>query len=199
MMHRNLFKKQILIAFLLAILVSWLVNLSTLSKIASNIFGLIVVAQTLSPEAVAAEVYQRLQQLPLENQYISQETGEIDGDNTLISRLIRYHDYVKSRPLGYRLDWKLTIADYLGANEPIRVERYPGSQTLQTNPLDGDRAVIKSLSRSQRNELVDTLVSIYNPQSQSPRTSNSSPQSSPSDFPAQPQLPQPGDAELLLP
>ena len=160
------------------------------------------IAQDIRPEEVAEEVYKLIPSLPRENQYLSQETGEVDLDNTLMSRLVRYHEYVKNRPLKYRLDWKLTLADYFGINEPIRDFRYPGSSTLQLNPLEGDRAIITSLSRRQRNELVDTLVSIYNGQQQNSSTSNSPtledrPPSSNSN--PIPRLPQPGDAELLLP
>ena len=159
------------------------------------------IAQTLRPEAAATKVYQSIPSLPQENQYLSQETGEVDADNTLISRLIRYHQYVKNRPLNYRLDWKLTLADYLSVNEPIRDFRYPGSSTLQLNPLESDRAVIDSLSRSQRNELIDVLVGIYNGQQPNNSTSNVSPENKPSSENSNslPQLPQPGDADLLLP
>ncbi|MGK7935424.1 MAG: hypothetical protein AB4206_06420 [Xenococcaceae cyanobacterium] len=162
----------------------------------------IAIAQDLRPEAVAEEVYKIIPSLPRENQYLSQETGEVDLDNTLMSRLVRYHEYVKNRPLNYRLDWKLTLADYLGVNEPIRDFRYPGSTTLQLNPLEGDRAIITSLSRRQRNELVDTLVSIYNGEQPNSSTSNSptSEEQPPSNNSNPiPNLPQPGDAELLLP
>ena len=135
-----------------------------------------------------------LSELSLENQYLSQETQERATDNTLISRLIRYHQYVKSRPVKFRLDWKFTIADYLEANEPISYDRYPGSKTLTTHPLEGDRAVIYNLSRSQRNQLIDTLVNIYNPTTAP--TANPTTES-PSNSNNAPRLPQPGDADLL--
>ena len=167
-------------------------------------FGLSIAnAQNIRPETAATRVYQLIPDLPQENQYLRRETGETDVDNTLISRLIRYHQYIKNRPLNYRLDWKLTLADYLGVNEPIRDFRYPGSSTLESNPLKGDLAVINSLNRLQRNELVNTLVGIYSGQSP-----NNSPSSLPDDSPPQPassnpnslpRLPQSGDAELLLP
>ncbi|MGK7952910.1 MAG: hypothetical protein AB4368_30000 [Xenococcaceae cyanobacterium] len=167
-------------------------------------FGLSVAnAQNIRPETAATRVYQLIPHLPQENQYLSRETGETDVDNTLISRLIRYHQYIKNRPLNYRLDWKLTLADYLGVNEPIRDFRYPGSSTLENNPLEGDRAVINSLSRLQRNELVNTLVGIYSGQSANNSPSNSpddaSPQPASSNPNSLPRLPQSGDAELLLP
>ncbi len=160
-------------------------------------------AQTLRPESVAAQVYQRLPDLPQENQYINRETEEVDADNTLVSRLVRYHQYVKGRFTRFRLDWKLTLADYLGANESIKESRYPGYSILQTNPMKADLKAIGSLTRRQRNELVDVLVSIYNPEAENASESNPSPQTTPepSGPPPRstPSLPKPGDAELLMP
>ena len=157
-----------------------------------------VVAQSLRPNDVAAQVYQLIPELPLENEYVSQETQEVATNNTLISRFIRYHQYVKNRPVKFRLDWKFTIADYLEANEQISYERYPGSKTLTTHPLESDRAVIYNLSRSQRNQLINTLVSIYNPNTAStPNPTTESTTSSPNNSNNAPRLPQPGDADLL--
>ena len=160
-------------------------------------------AQILRPESVAAQVYQRLPDLSQENQYINRETEEVDLDNTLVSRLVRYHQYVKSRLTRFRLDWKLTLADYLDANEPIRESRYPGNSTLQTNPMKSDIKAIRSLTRRQRNELVDVLVSIYNPGAENASESNSSPQTTPEPSAPtprnRPSLPKPGDAQLLMP
>ena len=161
-----------------------------------------VSAQSPRPDQAAVEVYQAIPGLPLENQYISVKTGKIAADNTLFSRLIRYHQYIKNRPLIYRLDWQLTFADYLQVNETMFAVRYPGNQTLTINPLDNDRKAIANLTRSQRNQIIDTLLAIYNPNSES------SAPTQPSVTPKPPtpenrddrlQLPQPGDAELLLP
>ncbi len=160
-----------------------------------------VLAQLPRPDDVAAKVYQRIPDFPLENQYVSQETGEIASDNTLLSRLIRYHQYIKNRPLIYRLDWQLTFADYLQVNETMFENRYPGNQTLTTNPLNNDRKAIANLSRSQRNQLIDTLLAIYNPTPepvpQAPSVMPQPPTRENRDN--SPRLPQPGDAELLLP
>lgn len=157
-----------------------------------------VSAQSLRPNDVAAQVYQLIPEFPLENQYVSQETQEVATNNTLLSRLIRYHQYVKNRPVKFRLDWKFTIADYLEANEQISYERYPGSKTLTTHPLESDRAAIYNLSRSQRNQLIDTLVSIYNPNTAStPNQTTESTTPSPNNSNNAPRLPQPGDADLL--
>jgi hypothetical protein len=160
-------------------------------------------AQILRPENVAEQVYQRLPDLPRENQYLSEETGAVATDNTLISRLVRYHQYVKSRPTRFRLDWQFTLADYLGVNEPIKESRYPGATTLNKNPLEADLQVIGSLNRRQRSELVDVLVSIYNPQAVTPSKPESAPpsttQPSQPSPPSQPNLSQPGDAQLLIP
>lgn len=167
-------------------------------------------AQFAVPNNAAARVYERLPNLPLENQYVSKETGNVDEKNTLISRLMRYHISVKLRPPMYRLDWKLTLADYLGANENLwEVEaQYPGASQLKQNPMESDRKAIESLTRAQREALVDTLVSIFNPNATTtpaaapssapaPRTSEASPTAP--NTSTTPSLPKPGDANLLLP
>jgi hypothetical protein len=161
-------------------------------------------AQFFRPQDVAQQVYQRLPDLPKENQYVSKETGKVNPNDTLVSRLIRYHVNVKSRPPNYRFDWKLTLADYLGANELIAETQYPSGNALQTNPMESDRALIQKLNRSQRDALVNVLVSIFSPN----RTETSTPAPTPSASPpppetptrrATPSLPKPGDAQLLLP
>jgi hypothetical protein len=123
------------------------------------------VAQRVSPGDVWQLVYQQLPELPKENQYISKDTKKIAENNTLASRLIRYHIYVKGRSPIYRLDWKLTLADYLNANETMYEASYPGNDSLQENPIEGDRTAIAKLTRTQRNNLVQVLVNIFNPPS----------------------------------
>ena len=149
------------------------------------------------------QVYQKLPNLPLENKYVSRETGKVNPDNTLVDRLIRYHLYVKGRGPNYRLDWKLTLADYLGANELLQENVYPGADALRQNPLEGDRAAIARLNRKQRDALVQTLVSVFNPNSAAATADTKTP-SQPSTAPSEPtQLnfpqPKPGDAQLLQP
>ena len=162
-----------------------------------------VMAQTLRIEEAASQIYEQMPGLPKENQYVRIEIEGVDESYTLINRLIRYHLNVKKRSPFSRLDWKLTFADYLEANEPIKADRYPGYQSLATNPMQGDLAAIATLNRSQRSELVDRLVALYRPNvSQSIDTSNTS---APSGKPQpttprnQPHLSQPGDAQLLMP
>ncbi|BAY66265.1 hypothetical protein NIES22_63790 [Calothrix brevissima NIES-22] len=118
-------------------------------------------AQRISPGDVWQQVYQQLPDFPKENQYISKETGKVAENNTLAGRLIRYHVYVKERSPAYRLDWKLTLADYLNANETMYDITYPGNDTLRENPIEGDRAAIAKLTRSQRNALVQVLTNIF--------------------------------------
>jgi hypothetical protein len=147
------------------------------------------------------QVYQLLPELPRENQYVNQETGKVAESNTLISRLIRYHVYVKARPVNFRLDWKLTLADYLGANERISASTYPSGDTLRTNPLPGDVAVIQGLTRTQREALVQTLVDVFVAKAE---TTPATPTASPSPQTRSPVVepvrePRPGDAQLLLP
>lgn len=167
-------------------------------------------AQRFDPLTVWQQVYQQLD-LPLENQYIDRRTGEVAEDNTLVGRFIRYHIYVQGRAPLYRLDWKLTMADYLGANEFIAASTYPSSDSLTVNPMEGDMAAMKNLSRAERDALIQAIVDIfrasYRPSGDSsdqrtaPTESSpipAPPQSSPS-TPASPRAPQPGDADLLLP
>ncbi len=158
---------------------------------------------TLRPEEAAQKVYAKLTYLPLENQYIRKETGQVDPDHTLMSRLIRYHLDVKKRQPRYRFDWKITLADYLGVNEEIVLANYPGALTLQTNPRDNDVKKIQALNRAQRDELVGVLALIYKPQSEPARPATNAPgEAKPSPPPAvvdpnKPGLSKPGDAQWL--
>ena len=125
----------------------------------------------VNPTAVSAQIYQQLPNLPLENQYISEETGTAATDNTLVSRLIRYHIYIKNRPTVFRLDWKLTVADYLGAFERIAADSYL-DYGLRSNPYERDLAAIASLSPAQRDELVNALYAAFTVTHQSAESSS---------------------------
>lgn len=153
-------------------------------------------AQRITPSDVWQLVYQQLPDLPRENKYISKENGKVAETNTLVNRLIRYHVYTKGRAPIYRLDWKLTLADYLGANEIMYDNTYPGNDSLQKNPIDGDKAVIARLTRSQRDALVQVLVNIFNPTSQNTLSPSPDTIATPSKS-TTPQSPQRGGAELL--
>jgi hypothetical protein len=160
--------------------------------------------QMVRPDDVGRLVYKQLPNLPLENQYVSQETGKVASDSTLVSRLIRYHIYVKGRPAIYRLDWKLTLADYLGANEIMGESQYPGADTLRKNPIDGDRAAIGRLNLAQRDALVQVLVNVFNPNYQAtpaaPASAAPPPKAKPRPTASPvPTEPKPGDAHLLMP
>ncbi|MBW4693933.1 MAG: hypothetical protein KME27_19490 [Lyngbya sp. HA4199-MV5] len=161
------------------------------------------VAQRVRPEDVWQSVYERVPDLPKENQYVSKETGKVASDNTLVGRLIRYHLYVAGRSPLYRFDWKLTIADYLGLglNGSFDETGYPSRATLKTNPADGDRAAINRLTRSQRNALVQALVDGFtSPTPATPVSSPAIPQPSPSQKPQSNSTPPtPGGASLLKP
>ena len=165
------------------------------------------IAQESAPQQVRVQdawkfVYEQVPDLPLENNYISKETGKVDPTNTLVGRLIRYHVFVKGRPPNYRFDWKLSLADYLGASPDYLVESvYPGNDVLRENPIERDRAAIQSLNRAQRDALVQALVDVFT--GNSGRTGAPAPGEKPeqqerSNSPAIPQ-PQPGDAKLLAP
>ncbi|HEY9634441.1 MAG TPA: hypothetical protein V6D14_13590 [Coleofasciculaceae cyanobacterium] len=166
-------------------------------------------AQILRPQEVSRQVYERLPDFPRENQYVSKETGQVNSDDTLVSRLIRYHLNVKSRPSNYRFDWKLTMAEYIDANALLSESTYPSGNTLEKNPIEGDRAVIQKLNRSQRDALVNVLVSLFNanrattstpkPTSAPTPDASQSPPTTPTRRTTTPSLPKPGDAQLLLP
>lgn len=156
-------------------------------------------AQRVSPGDVWQAVYQQLPDLPRENQYISKETGKVAENNTLVSRMIWYHSYLKGRAPNYRLDWKLTLADYLSANEVMYETTYPGKDSLRKNPFDGDRAAIGRLNRRQRDALVQALVNVFSPKSQNTPASTPTPSSSQPEqiTPTPRRVPKQGGAQLL--
>ncbi|MEH2198650.1 hypothetical protein [Nostoc sp.] len=154
-------------------------------------------AQRITPGDVWQLVYQQLPDLPRENKYISKENGKVAETNTLVNRLIRYHVYTKGRAPIYRLDWKLTLADYLGANEIMYDATYPGNDSLRENPIDGDKAAIARLTRSQRDALVEVLVNIFNPTTSQNTLSPSPDNTATPSKSTTPQSPQRGGAELL--
>lgn len=166
-------------------------------------------AQTINVGDLVPLVYEALPYLPLENDYV-----DLDGDpapqSTLLSRFVRYHTFVQQRSPLFRLDWKLTLADYLGENETMFADSYPNQERLQENPFAGDREAIQALTRAQREELVNTLVDLLNPLGSQPTPpaaaiNEPDPTSQPQPLPGMgtgtplPQEPQPGDAELLAP
>lgn len=165
-----------------------------------------VSAQRVRPDGVWQLIYQQVPSLPREDQYVSKETGKTAADNTLVGRLIRYHLYVKGRSPFLRFDWKLTLADYLGVNEPIEEATYPSQSTLQQPPYEGDMTAVRSLDRAQRAVLVEALVSAFAPQIARPVAPAPSPlpSSQPTAVPtpqpsATPGLRGPGAAQLLQP
>ncbi|MEM9772707.1 MAG: hypothetical protein AAF889_14140 [Cyanobacteria bacterium P01_D01_bin.73] len=108
-------------------------------------------------------VYDRMPEIPLENTYVRRDTNEVDPTDTLVTRLIRYHMYSKGRSPLFRLDWKLTLADYMGINELIPPDTYPSNTRLKENPRYGDMAAISELNRDQRNRLIETLIAVFEP------------------------------------
>jgi hypothetical protein len=151
-------------------------------------------------------VYERIPDLPLANGYVSSVTRDAAEDNTFVDRLIRYHVYVKNRPPIYRLDWKLTMADFFGVNEWVKPELYPGANTLTENPVDEDTAIVQSLTRTQREELITTIIEIFYPSYEQDEAASYMPvfesEAQPSTTTNQAPVilaPQPGDALLLAP
>ena len=144
---------------LLGVLVATLIAFQGLT------IGPVQAQSTLRPirhHAIAMQIYEQLPELPLENQYLSSETGSIDTENTLVSRIIRYHLYIKDRPTNLRFDWKLTMADYLGAFEPIKPENY-ADYGLRENPVAADILAVENLSWAVRDRLLNLLYESFAP------------------------------------
>ena len=121
-------------------------------------------ARRLQQGQIAEQVYQEISDLPREDNYIDAEANAAAATNTLVNRLARYHYYVKGRSTQSRLDWKLTLADYLGANERIDPSEYPFASRFDRNPLSGDRTAIAGLSRQTRDRLVWALIAAFHPE-----------------------------------
>jgi hypothetical protein len=132
-----------------------------LSSAVALLFAPASFAQLSSPTDVAKFVYQRVPTLALENQYIRTDSNKQAVESTLVSRLVQYHSSVKGRSALYRIDWKTTLADYLGIHEVIQPETYPGYAFLKKNPLESDRASVQKLNAAQRNALVQSLVDAF--------------------------------------
>ncbi|MCG9892283.1 MAG: hypothetical protein MH252_14565 [Thermosynechococcaceae cyanobacterium MS004] len=143
-------------------------------------FSLDAAAQLDSPIEVANLVYKKLPNLPLENQYIRTATKKQAVESTLVSRLIQYHTQAKGRSPLYRLDWKITLADYLGVNDYLRAEVYPGSLFLRNNPMEGDRRLIQALNVGQRNALIQAIVDGFTGQDSTRAAVPSTPAQTPS-------------------
>ena len=163
-----------------------------------------IVTQSMRIRETVRLIYEQMSEIPLENQYLNTRTGQVDPEDSLISRLLRYHVVTKNRPPSLRFDWKMTIADYLDANEPMIEDRYPGTDILQPNPMRYDRAAITRLTPVQRNQLVNLLVAAYTPVAMEPAqiifpTSPATPVPTPQSSPTLDRLPlpQPGDTQFL--
>lgn len=154
------------------------------------------------PEEIGQLVYEQLPSLERANTYRGVRSGELRPADTLVSRLIRFHQQNRNRRLASRLDWKITMADLLGVNGVLGPEDYPGFQTLAPNPLQSDLQAIAKLTRTERDRLIDAILAVV----PRPQTTNAPAEEvletpavqSPS--PAMPQLPSlpgQGAADLL--
>lgn len=101
-------------------------------------------------EQIAQKVYARLASFP---------KAEIPGkpESTLVRRILLYHISVRGRPETSRLDWKLTLSDYLGYNMGIDPTSYPDF-SAELDTLNKDKALIDALSRREREALIDALI-----------------------------------------
>jgi hypothetical protein len=158
---RRILYLALFITVLIAVLCSAEVSIPISSNLSLFVTQPAVAQQRISIGDVWQKVYQKLPDLPKENTYKAKEGGQVASDNTLVGRMIRYHIYVKGRAPNFRLDWKLTLADYLDANEVMYDYSYPGNDNLRTNPFEGDRTAVKKLTRTQRTALVDALTNAF--------------------------------------
>ncbi|WP_448533964.1 hypothetical protein [Parathermosynechococcus lividus] len=161
----------------------------------------------INPRQVAEALYPELPDFPKENNYIRQDNRRPAPESTLLERFIVYHTTVKGRSPLSRFDWLISLADYLGVNDFLRPETYPGRTYLTTNPMEQDVAAIRQLNRQQRQALVNTLTAFYARQAGLPTTTPQLPQTEvlPQPVPRNssgsvlPPIPQPGGATLLTP
>ncbi|MGQ9871966.1 hypothetical protein [Leptodesmis sp.] len=135
------------------------VGMEVLTEVVTGGHG--AIAQIIRSDDAWKKVYEQLPDFPKENQYLNKETKKVAEDDTLVGRLIRYHLYVKGRIPFYRLDWKLTLADYLEIYGRMDENNYPSGNKLNKNPLAGDIAAIQKLNLAQRNALVQALVNAF--------------------------------------
>jgi len=157
----------------------------------------------VNPRQVAEALYPELPDFPKENNYIRRDNGRPAPESTLLERFIVYHTTVKGRSPLYRFDWLISLADYLGVNDFLRPETYPGRSYLTSNPMEQDVAAIRQLNRQQRQALVNTLTAFYARQAGLPTTPPQRPQTN-APAPENPEvvvppIPQPGGANLLAP
>jgi|GEM_PF-2388606 len=162
-----------------------------------------IITQTSRIQTASRFIYTQIPDFPTENQYLDRRSGMVNPEDTLVSRLLRYHMVTKTRVPSLRFDWKMTLADYLDINEPMFEERYPGTDTLQPEPMRSDRAAVSRLTPAQRSTLVNFLVAAFTPVAIEPAriifpvppsTMRSTPNPS---IPDEQVLPQPGDAQFL--
>lgn len=161
----------------------------------------------LRPQQILVEASKQLTFIRPDNQYVDRQTQKIRTDYTALARLIEYHVYSRGRSPLYRLDWKLTLADYLGAFELMDDDNYPGASQLRSNPAAADRAQVRSWSPSQREQFVNTLTALYNPASLKPTPPlvlnptpvAPRPEPAPTKEPLNRPIPQTGDADRLKP
>jgi hypothetical protein len=197
---RRSFLSRIGLAFIATLLVLWI---GAVGQPTNAFWGNavaqarpIVVLRRIDPVAIATQIYQQYPDLPCENTYRQADSGNVNPEDTLVSRFIRYHLYVKDRPANFRFDWKLSLADYLGAFDSINPDNYPSADTLTENPASADQTAIQALSRTQRNQLVQALFEIFTGGSPNPE-----PTAPPENDPESPSRgtpsPQPNTADQL--
>ena len=119
----------------------FLVTLTTFTVLAGSILqtGEPLMAGQTSAIAIANQLSSQYPDIP----------RATAANTTLLSRFIDYHLDAQARPAQYHLDWELSMADYLDASYSTQAKQ-PAVNSL-------DKQAMKSLSRQQRHDLVQSL------------------------------------------
>ena len=127
------------------------------------VLGLFYAAPTWAlptPTQVTLAIYKALPTFP-----VGLTNQDSANPHNLVRRLLTYHLFTKGRSPYSRFDWKLTLADYLGYNEVIQSEEYPGREEVSGNVYLADQKLIDQLTPSQREQLIQALLKIYRAES----------------------------------
>ncbi|MEM9569227.1 MAG: hypothetical protein AAF974_13070 [Cyanobacteria bacterium P01_E01_bin.34] len=106
---------------------------------------------------------QRIRDIPEKATQIYELVPDLPGggeDERWLQRLLLYHVRTKGRLANSRFDWRLTFADFLGANETMYADQYPPGST-EVNPLNGDRDRFQTMTRQDRNEFLAAILQVY--------------------------------------
>ncbi len=106
---------------------------------------------------------QRIRDIPEKAEQIAELVPNLPAQEERekwLQRILLYHVRTKGRLANSRFDWRLTFADFLGANNPMYADQYPPGDT-EENPLNSDRELFQAMSRQERNEFLAAILEVY--------------------------------------